>query len=127
LIDQWINWLVCSAFSACLSQNSTAPTYLRLILQLEVGAQVEAAFAFHCANDSLGSVGREVDSCHHFMHVCPVHHTLVWNVPHPDLCAYNNDNDNDNDDDNDNNSDNNNIQGFQLTVFVRYLLGVPAP
>jgi hypothetical protein len=101
--------------------DSTAPTYLRLILQLEVGTQVEAAFAFHRAHNRLGSVGREVDSCHHFMHIRPVHHTLVWNVPHPDLCAYNNNNDNDDDD------DNTNIQAFQLIVLVRYLLGEPKP
>jgi len=57
-------------------------TYLCLILQFEVGAKVEAALALHGANNCLGSIWREVDSRHHFMHICPVHNPLVWNVPH---------------------------------------------
>lgn len=60
-------------------------TYLDLILQLEVGAAVEAALALHSAYYGFAAIRPEVDSCHHLMHIGPVHHTLVWNVPHAHL------------------------------------------
>lgn len=61
------------------------PTYVSLILQMKVGAAIEAAFSLHGANNSFGTLRCKVDSCHHLMNIRPVYNLLVWNVPHAHL------------------------------------------
>ena len=63
-------------------------TYLGLVLQFKGGTAVEAALALHGAYNGPAALWGEVDSCHHLMHICPVHHPLVWNVPHAHLTVH---------------------------------------
>ena len=63
-------------------------TYLGLVLQLEASAAVESALALHSAHNCLACIWGEVDCRHHFMHISPVHHSLIWNVPHAYLHHY---------------------------------------